>query len=407
MPPPTPGPVDVLVTREGQPVVGARVAFHDTHGALVGSTVTAGDGHARSDGPASAFTVLDPAIARALVTVTALPASDTTIEVALARQLDFTPPSTASLLVDAGPTPPPNVDGYGITTGCANTFVASLPTTIAIDARCIGASGGVPVIIQPMVMTNGLESNQAAIAYAAEIAQLDGGQFHATPHAWSTACAQVAVTNAGAAQLQFIQRRLDGIPLSPSDGFCRIEPTVVGQFQEPLLELDPPATAFIQALGLDNNTASSFKARHYATAPSAIDAPSDPDLISGSIGFGHLDARGMAWSASDQLTSLDAVVATANWRSDPAREDTSLSWSFIAPPTTTSVAIPETPPGFADVASMTPIGLEVGYYDATWLSGYADGVHALPSLLDPFQRGAQLPDDDSVLKLDEVFDAPP
>src|SRR5205823_1786341 len=90
------------------------------------------------------------------------------------------PPPPTPGPVDAGPTPPPNVDGYGINTGCANTFVASLPTTIAIDARCIGASGGVPVIIQPMVMTNGLESNQAAVAYAAEIARLDNGQFRAT-----------------------------------------------------------------------------------------------------------------------------------------------------------------------------------------------------------------------------------
>src|SRR5262249_1094542 len=140
-----PDHVVVTVTREGTPVSGATVVFHDSNGTALWAAFT--DPSGRVDRLAEdngMVTVIDPDDGRFLLTITQITVP-ATLAVPLPLRVEQPPPSTP-LHVEAPPQSPLNTVSYQIETACAVFDSDTLPATFAIPPRC-AVAGPIPVVL--------------------------------------------------------------------------------------------------------------------------------------------------------------------------------------------------------------------------------------------------------------------
>ncbi|HEY5951945.1 MAG TPA: hypothetical protein VIV40_40895 [Kofleriaceae bacterium] len=372
------GVVTVHVVRDELPVREAAVVFHDASGHVLSS--------ARSDangvvvGEISTWgmvTVVDPDLAHRLTTITRV-AIGSTLEVPL-TPVQNPGPEVGTLTINAPTSPPPaDTFQYDVQTPCGNTWITALPATMPLYSGC---GVDIPVLLTARTMNQSLEDPGHALAYAAGYA---ANRVFA-PSAWSTSCAQVALTTDVSMQVQ-LWPRLGGHAFRWADtGFCAYAPPA-----QPTLDFGEGAIAsvFSYVDGSPNRTTSLL--RDFTDVPASLQITSGTDLLIGDVDA-RIDATGATWTEDAALADTDTVDATLTW-SVTAQDY--VVWRFVLPRDATRAVVPELPDeldGWGALANANDVIVELRYVDASWLDNL-DAVHReLPLLLDGGASKRDLP----------------
>ena len=365
--PPKPAGVTVSVTRTGLPAAGVSVVFHDAAGAVVQVVATGADGTATSTGtaPAMASALLGGSGAvtmRHVVTWVDVKAGD------VLSTIDFADPTVvAQYDVSFGSFADGGVTIYNASSGACGGSGDS-PIAIPLSRGCLNPTNSV------LGIALGMNGDPIAAAYKKGIAapSTDGGVGAVTLGPWlAPSTLTVTVANAPAGSIDALvgeysegatylsrTRSFEGssttLPFAP--GFAEaLEPVVLavnptgGGIRTLIKRIPPgPAVAF-----------------DFATAL--------PAILTGTNDRSNVARPVLAWTAESPLSGSDGGHVTFAWSNQ--------GWTFIVPPTATSVKAPVLPP---EAAAWLPTS---GAFTATAGQIIFADVDSVPSY-DVFRKGA-------------------
>ncbi len=366
--------ITVRVLSAGQPVPNVRVVFHDTAGAVLGSSLTAADGRATSAGlpqiPTQASALLGTGSNLSVITWVAvqpgdeLVATDTRVSRSDIRQYQVSFPSVTNA-----------VSYYAATGGCDTTGSES-PLTLSVSPECIRAS--TPILVR----ANGGRASILGFAFKKGNAPPgDAGALAVTTGAFAPALTatvdatsepneegdlEVGLTEI-AEEVGFSMGpfgSLDGPrSFSVPDGFA--DARQVAAFFRPyanfgsqltMVRRDPPQAANV----LD------FAQRLPKVTGAEVPTPADPRRFE------------ITWTNEASLAAADGGVVRVRFFGGM---DANFSWSFVVPPgaaTTGAVKAPAMPaeaegwiPQKADAGPTFFSPPEVMFVEASALPSYA------------------------------------
>lgn len=404
--PPLTGTVTVAVVRDGRPIPAAAVVFHDPDGAVVGRGTTDAAGVVIGEVPTGGMvTVLDPDLAKNLVTLTAVTPGPARLEVPLDTSLQLPPgPEAGTLTIPAAGALPAGTDHVAIETGCGMFDAPTLPATVPITADCITMARAVPVIVTAWEPPGDLEHPGDSLAAFAGLAVAPSGSsgFALATAAWSTDCAQLDVETDPLMSVQ-LQTRLGGLEFrSTPGGYCQVTQPATGyaystyDFGEGIT-----VNGFAYPAG-QSNRGEMFRTR-FDDLPATLAISEATDLLVGDVDMTGFDGNGASWTTDSALADADVIMAALAW-STP--DQSYVTWRFILPPDATAAIRPELPDDLVTWPALdTAVDhvAEVRWHDAPWLPDF-DGIeHTLPAVLDPAPRVLYQPVGTSLRWYRELF----
>jgi hypothetical protein len=382
-------PVTVTVGLPGVgPLANAVVLFHDASGAVLERVLTGANGKASSTGttPAMVTALFVNGARHELVTWGGVMAGDQLVV------RGYQPsPSVGSYDVTMPAHPnAASIDHYEARTdGCSNTANTS-PIAVGIRAECLhGAQSSV------LATAFGVGGNVLGFSFKKTNAAPNGGAAVAvTTNAWQDGTPfTLDVTNAPASNAR---ARL--AQLSEGAAFQAERPIASG---EATFALAPSFAGALQASVYEDGAlagSSRSVTKHFAVAASStIDFSVALPLFTARTITGT-DARRptLSWSTSGAVTAADAdgMVAVVDF-DGPLGE--SSTWSFVLPPTTTSIVAPATPSSDADIylpasnaaiTTYSPPALVI--FESNLVPSY-DALRGKPALIEIARSGFEVP----------------
>ena len=368
--PPKPAGVTVSVTRTGLPAAGVSVVFHDAAGAVLQVVATGADGKATSTGTA-------PAIASALlggrgavtrrhvVTWVDVKAGD------VLSTIDFADPTVIAQydvsfasFADGGPVM------YSAMSGACRGAGDS-PMVLPLSRGCMKATNSV------LAFATNAVGSPVAVAYKKGIAApaADGG-LGVTLDAWLTpSTLTVSVTNAPGGPIDALLAEFAG-----GATYVGLTRTFVGG--ETTLPLAPGFAEALQAsVRVPNATGDGGRQLIKRIPPGAAVAfdlaTALPPILTGTNDKSNLARPIIAWTSESPLSGSDGGNITLGW----SNQEQEGGWTFIVPPSATSVKAPALPP---EAATWLPTS--TSFTQTAGLIVFAD-VDSVPSY-DVFRKGA-------------------
>jgi hypothetical protein len=382
-----PQPVTVAVTTDRGPEQGVTVVFQDSSGAVLATAITDLSGKAAQVVPAGSqvTAVMGTPQNVQLVTVEAVAPGD----VLLAHDATDTTLSSASVSIDALPdaTPPDGTQYYFVQIGNCSGEISTLPWVGQIGPECENG-GAFPVLVQAVGYDGQDREVTLGFLYQNDnTVSPDGGTTHITLSGqWSTALTTqlINVTNASGlyAYAEFNQIA-DGVAYGASS---YVEPDDDGGGAAQFTGYAGYPTSIQNEVNVSANRGPNLSV-------SAIATRGTPSLDGGAASFDlstllpllddvTLDASQPAQPAVSWVTEAGslagangAIVALA-WSGSNDAGSVTGTWTFVAPPTATSVVAPALPAAVAAFApsadstfSQTPNVIVV---QGSFLASYAD-----------------------------------
>jgi len=369
--PPKPAGVTVSVTRAGLPAAGISVVFHDAAGAVLQVVATGSDGKATSTGaaPAMASALLGGSGAvtrRHVVTWVDVKAGD------VLSTIDFADPTVvAQYEVSFGSFADGGAVAYNAGSGTCGGSGDS-PIAIPLSRGCLNATSSVLGIALDVA------SDPIAVAYKKGIAapSTDGGVGAVTLGPWLTpSTLTVTVTNAPAGSIDALVGEFSegATYLSRTRSFVGGETTLA--FAPGFAEALEPAVLAVNATG--GGTRALIKRIPPGPAVAFDFATALPAILTGTNDWSNVARPVIAWTSASPLSGSDGGHVTLGW-TDQGHEG---GWTFIVPPSATSVKAPALP---AEAAAWLPTS---GAFPETAGQLIFADVDSVPSY-DVFRKGA-------------------
>ena len=363
--------VTVAVQRMGKPAADVLVVFHDAAGAVIGTAKTGADGKAASSGPTPkmASVLLGSAkdLRRHILTWVDVEAGDQLLASDVAEESN---PGTFSIafagsFADAGAT------SYSASVGECTAFTADplQAVTVFPGLGCYGP--------QNAALGRAFQgANVVGYAFAkgAPALPTDGGAQSVTLGAWAPP-QLVDVAEANPPQGALVSTML--LEVASGLSFPNHE-QVVGnpnQFKVAQGFADAVQGVAIAELDSQNGLARLLAARRVAPAANlALDfAAALPAITDSTADVSSPRRPQIGWTSAAPLTASDGGAVRLRWF---GQGEDSYAWSFIVPPTATSVKAPAMPAEAADwlpsdEAGATPFDdPQIAFAESDLLAGY-------------------------------------
>lgn len=363
--PPKPAGVTVSVTRAGLPAAGISVVFHDAAGAVQQVVATGADGRATSTGAA-------PAMASALLGGSGA--------ITLRRVVTWVDVKPGDVLSTVDFVDPTAVARYDVSFG---TFDDGGVLTYTATSGACGGSGSSPIAIPltreclhptSSVLGIALGAEPLAVAYKKGIAAppADGGVGNVTLGPWLTpSTLTVTVANAPAGLI-------DALVGEVSEGETYLSRTRSFVGGETTLPVAPGfADTLEPAVVAPGGAGGRAIIKRIPPGPTVtFDLSTALPTITAATGSSSTVAHPLvAWTPESPLSGSDGGIVQLRW------DGNGEGWTFIVPPSATTVKAPSFP---AEAAGWLPQG-SAGGSIAAYIT-FAD-VDSVPSY-DVFRKGA-------------------
>lgn len=391
-----PQPVTVRALSRGLPAAGVTIVWGDANGAVVDTSTTDAQGLASKLVASGTMVtaILGTATKQRLVTMLAVEPGDVLTAVDTTEDEDNGP---GSVTIDSIPANPPvGLTGYTTQTGrnCAGFInaVGTLPASVSAYNRCQHAGR------TSLLVTAEQTSTELAFAYKKDIAlnpdggdtvvSIDGGSW--TPMGSHKITVVNGPTDAGSALL-VASEFSSGVKLSrytyvatpdggPQSGNIAVHPGYADT---------TVAEASYSVYNGPTRSHRGVAAKAGADGGTTLDFTGALPFIRSFERDGGADAgpQTVTWSAEGPLTNADGAFIRFGWTDDLVDGGSVQgSWTFVAPPTTTSIKLPSLPASYGPSDAANTDGLPVVvFFESPSLNGYADvrkAAGALPPTLD-------------------------
>lgn len=373
-----PTKVTVTVTRDGAPLAGAIVVFHDSTGAVIDSGPTDATGRATHAAVAQMMVTAategvssNGSVLRNLVTFVGVEGGDNLVV--------FAPPATntpapVTMNVPSNPPAASSLRGY---TGASDCQAFALPAATTVTAsfrrECANAT------VTYLEVAFGLTGTPTGYSFLKGQPLPTGATNITTMPAWSTAMGSfsVNVTNAGSGSWEAGFRQIaDGAPNATSRTFLLTGgagnatfPTYTGYPEA----LQSEVMVVTPNLNRASVRAMSRRAANTATSESYDGSQMMPEITAVTVDSATVERPLTSWTAAAPLSAADGGAAILRWTEYLDASYLQHAWIMVVPPGSTSQRAPALPPALAGFAPATPsVTPFVGFVESDLFANYAE-----------------------------------